>query len=130
MNTKNANSKLLLVRSLKELVHTKAFSKISVEEIVGNCNLSRQTFYKNFYDKYDLLSSLYETDTKDIFKQYYADKDFVEFTSSIMKYFRNNKTYMKLLFDIDAPNLFLNFWNEYSVTFIIKEIGEKESLLS
>lgn len=123
ISTRSINSKLALVKSLKELMSLIPFSKISIDEIVRNCNLSRQTFYKYFYDKYDLLSFVYEMETKYIIEQYHANKDFVELTSEFMAFNRSNKIFLKLV--MDSPNAFLNFYNAFSERFMIGEIGEK-----
>lgn len=42
--------------SLMELISQKQFQKISVTDIVENTELSRQSFYRYFSDKYDLIN--------------------------------------------------------------------------
>lgn len=44
-----------LAASLKELMESEQFEKLSVSDITSNCNLHRQTFYYHFDDKYELL---------------------------------------------------------------------------
>ena len=44
-----------LADSIKELMKTIPLDKITVKEIVTNCGTTRQTFYRNFKDKYDLV---------------------------------------------------------------------------
>lgn len=53
-------TKQLLADSLKSLLQKKSFSKISVSEIVNDCQLNRKTFYYHFTDIYDLLEYLVE----------------------------------------------------------------------
>ena len=53
-------TKLEFALSIKELMKTKSLDKISVASICKKSNLTRQTFYRNFQDKYDLLYSLTE----------------------------------------------------------------------
>mgnify|MGYP003304379715 FL=1 len=53
-------TKQLLINSLKSLLQNKPFSKISVSEIVNDCQLNRKTFYYHFTDIYDLLEHLIE----------------------------------------------------------------------
>ena len=55
--TKNA-----LASSLKELMKTKNFEKISVSDICEGCNMNRKSFYYHFRDKYDLLNWIFEID--------------------------------------------------------------------
>ena len=51
--------KELLGESLEELLKSKPFEKISVQEIAENCGVGRRTFYNNFTDKNDLATWLY-----------------------------------------------------------------------
>lgn len=49
------STKQMLCDALIELSAKKAFSKITVSEIVNLCNVNRKTFYYHFEDVYDLL---------------------------------------------------------------------------
>ncbi len=49
-------TKIVLAESIKELMKTTPLDKITVKEIVTNCGTTRQTFYRNFKDKYDLVN--------------------------------------------------------------------------
>ncbi|MDO4555700.1 MAG: TetR/AcrR family transcriptional regulator C-terminal domain-containing protein [Lachnospiraceae bacterium] len=48
-------TKYALADSLKILMETTPLDKITVKEIVTHCGTTRQTFYRNFKDKYDLV---------------------------------------------------------------------------
>ena len=50
------DTKLEFALAIKELMKTKSLDKISVSSICKKCNLTRQTFYRNFKDKYDLVN--------------------------------------------------------------------------
>ena len=49
------NTKQMLTDALLSISEKKAFSKITVSEIVSLCNVNRKTFYYHFTDVYDLL---------------------------------------------------------------------------
>ena len=53
---KKMTTKQLLVESMIELMQKKPFAKISVQDIVDNCGVSKRTFYNYFQDKFDLIS--------------------------------------------------------------------------
>lgn len=55
--TKNA-----LAQSLKTIMRTEPFAKITVEEICEEAGLSRRNFYRHFPDKYGLLNWMYYVD--------------------------------------------------------------------
>ena len=49
-------SKYKFADALKRLMAHTPLDKITVKEIVEECGLTRQTFYRNFLDKYDLVN--------------------------------------------------------------------------
>lgn len=52
-------TKKALAASIKQLMETVPLAKISIQEIVDNCGLNRQTFYYHFKDKFDLVNWIY-----------------------------------------------------------------------
>src|SRR5699024_1038688 len=66
-------TKRALSQSLYELLEKQPFSTISVNQICNEALVHRTTFYKHFYDKYDLLIYL----TTDL-TQYYFSTDLKE----------------------------------------------------
>ncbi len=54
------NTRYALAFSLKELMKDKSLEKITIQEITNNCNRTRQTFYRNFEDKYALVNWYFE----------------------------------------------------------------------
>ena len=55
-------TKRALAEALKELMEEKSFSKISVADICGKCNMNRKSFYYHFKDKYDLVNWIFDTE--------------------------------------------------------------------
>ena len=53
---KQEKTKYKLAESVKECMKTAPVDKITVKEIVEGCGVTRQTFYRNFLDKYDLIN--------------------------------------------------------------------------
>ena len=49
----------LISDTFSELVKTQDVDKITVTMLIGECHISRQTFYYHFQDKYELLSWIY-----------------------------------------------------------------------
>uniref|UniRef100_UPI00405766E2 TetR family transcriptional regulator n=1 Tax=Agathobacter sp. TaxID=2021311 RepID=UPI00405766E2 len=75
-------TKQLLADSLKLLLQKKPFSKISVSEIVNDCQLNRKTFYYHFTDIYDLLEYLVQQDLLDQLQLLPGLHDFEDFKAS------------------------------------------------
>lgn len=55
-------TKRKMAESLKKFMAKKPFDKITVRDILEDCDISRQTFYYHFEDMYDLLTWLFETE--------------------------------------------------------------------
>lgn len=49
-------AKFVFADSIKELMQHEALDKITVGQIAENCNTTRQTFYRYFRDKYELVT--------------------------------------------------------------------------
>lgn len=61
MNTRQdrrySKTEAALKESITALLAKKTIDQITVEEITGNAQINRVTFYKHYYDKYDLAAS-------------------------------------------------------------------------
>ena len=51
--------KRVLESTLKEMAEKKSLSKITINDLTQACGVSRQTFYNNFKDIYDLVEWIY-----------------------------------------------------------------------
>ncbi|UDI77445.1 TetR family transcriptional regulator [Staphylococcus taiwanensis] len=60
-------TKKALTENLYALLEQEMFSSISVNKICKNANIHRTTFYKHFYDKYELLTYLLQLAHDDYF---------------------------------------------------------------
>ena len=51
--------KRVLASTLKEMAEKKSLSKITINDLTQACDVSRQSFYNNFKDFYDLVEWIY-----------------------------------------------------------------------
>ena len=63
-------TKQALAAALKEKMKTKPFSKITVQELIEECNVNRKTFYYHFEDIYGLLRWMFEEEAIQVIKQF------------------------------------------------------------
>lgn len=125
MKTEKKDLRQHLADVLRELLNEKPFSKIRMDDIVSRAGLSRQSFYRYFYDKYDLLFYMYENDVCCLRKQY-ATNDITGLGADIIAYLKENAyIYRNLGCDFTAPNPFMNHWFAYSRQHLIDNIGER-----
>lgn len=62
-------TKYLFAASIKQLMQTRPLDEITVTDIVTHSGMSRQTFYRYFQDKYDLVNWYFERLAQKSFKQ-------------------------------------------------------------
>ena len=61
--------KYKLANAMKELLVHTPVDKITVKQIVDQCNVTRPTFYRHFKDKYDLINWYFDVLAQMSFKQ-------------------------------------------------------------
>ena len=87
-------TKLALANSLKTLMKKTELNKISVKNIVDECNLNRQTFYYHFKDIYDLLEWVYTNDATRAIGDKKTYDTWQEGLYEIFKYILDNKSFV------------------------------------
>ena len=66
---KGEKTKYRLAESMKECMKTTPVEEITVRQICEICGVTRQTFYRNFLDKYDLINWYFDVLAQMSFKQ-------------------------------------------------------------
>ena len=79
-------TKKVLCASLKNQMMHKTFSKITVTELIRDCNINRKTFYYHFQDIYDLLKWMLEQEAFDVVRQFDLMKNEQEVFTFIFDY--------------------------------------------
>lgn len=93
------NTKKALAASLKKLLSQKAFSKITVSEIVQDCGVNRKTFYYHFEDIYALLKWMLEQETVEVIKGFDLLVDYEEAINFAIDYIDANKHMINCIYD-------------------------------
>ena len=92
-------TKLSISNSLKKMMKTKPFSKITVGDIVKDCNLNRNTFYYHFTDTYDLLRWTLEEEAIDVIKNYDMIIDYKDAILFVVNYIDQNEHILNCALD-------------------------------
>ena len=92
-------TKRTLAESLKKLMRTKPFSKITVTEIVNDCGVNRKTFYYHFEDIYALLRWIFEEEAVNIVRQFDLLKDFNSAMEFVSNYIDENRDLLRNAYD-------------------------------
>jgi len=109
----SSNRKLIYAEALKTLMARKAFSKISVGDIVDVCGLTRQSFYYHFKDKYDLMNWIYYTETARFMTSCDTLDHWTDGLKELCDYMRQNKTFYRNALNTTGQNSFPEYLNRY-----------------
>lgn len=115
-------TKQALAESLKKLMRAKPFSKITVTEIVNDCEVNRKTFYYHFEDIYALLRWIFEEEAVNIIRKFYLLNDYDEAMEFIYEYISENKDLLRNAYDAFGSV-------ELSSFFHMSFVGLNESLI-
>ena len=66
MSDNSSETKIMMAEALKRMIYDRPFVKISVQDIVNECNINRNTFYYHFENNYDLLYYAYSREVQNI----------------------------------------------------------------
>lgn len=84
------NTKKLLADTLKKIMHSKPFSKITVSEIIQECGVNRKTFYYHFQDIYALLKWVFDEEAIQVVRHFDLLEDYEAAIRFVMDYVREN----------------------------------------
>lgn len=115
-------TKRALAESLKKLMRAKPFSKITVTEIVNDCEVNRKTFYYHFEDIYALLRWIFEEEAVNIIRKFYLHNDYDEAMEFIYEYISENQDLLRNAYDAFGSV-------ELSSFFHMSFVGLNESLI-
>jgi len=87
--TKNA-----LAMSLKNLLSHTTLDKITIQDIVDECNVKRQTFYYHFKDIYDLIEWIYKIETSKAINIHKTKEDWQQGFYDLFVYILKNKSFI------------------------------------
>ncbi|MFR8547854.1 MAG: TetR/AcrR family transcriptional regulator C-terminal domain-containing protein [Lachnospiraceae bacterium] len=76
--------------SLKKAMKKKPFQKITVSDLVRDCNVNRKTFYYHFEDIYALLKWTFEQEAIEVVKHFDLVEDYEEAINFVMDYVEEN----------------------------------------
>lgn len=89
----SGQTKLLLAQSLQKLMLTMPLEKISVNDIVEQAGVGRNTFYYHFADKYDLVTWYFQTGVTPFLFERARYGSWQSLLAGLQEYFRQNKVF-------------------------------------
>ena len=101
---KGEKTKYKLAYSMKECMQTTSVENITVKQIVENCGLTRQTFYRNFLDKYDLINWYFDKILTRSFVHMGQGKTVYDALVKKFTYIQEERTFFAAAFRYDSQN--------------------------
>lgn len=117
-------TKRALSQSLKELLQTQSFDKISVGNICEKCGMNRKSFYYHFKDKYELVNWIFFTDFIPVVRKK-EEKDItnIELLEEICTYFYENRSFYQKIFIIEGQNSFTDYFSDILKAIVSEDIA-------
>ena len=124
---KRKTTKELLADSFLELAEKEPINKITIANIVDNCEVTQPTFYRYFKDKYDMIAWIYAKQAGEyigkIGENGYLWKDTL---LDGMRFYNENRKFMvNALKHTSGRDSFLFQMSDMNIRFIENEIREK-----
>lgn len=105
-------TKRVLAQTLKELIKTQPFEKISVSDICNACGVSRKTFYYHFLDKYALVEWIFDNEFITMLRQ--SDiHELWSFIRALCDYFYREHSFYAQLLNFEGQNSFRQYFREF-----------------
>lgn len=123
----NENTKYKLAGSIKECMKTTPVDRITVKDIAGGCKVTRQTFYRNFLDKYDLINWYFDKLVLQSFEQIGMGHTVGESLEQKFEFIRREKSFFSEAFRSDDHNSLKEHDFELILKFYQDLIGKKTS---
>jgi probable dihydroxyacetone kinase regulator len=86
-------TKKALAASLKQVMNSVPFNKVTVKHIVDDCGLNRQTFYYHFQDIFGLLDWIYKTEAVETLAGYRSYQTWTGGFYKIFSYIEENRSF-------------------------------------
>lgn len=101
---KQEKTRYKLAAAMKECMKTTPVDKITVKHIVEGAGVARQTFYRNFQDKYDLINWYFDKLVLASFAQIGVSHTIGESLTQKLRFIQEEKAFFTGAFRSDAQN--------------------------
>lgn len=106
-------TKLILAEATKKLMCEKPFAKISVGDIVEECELNRNSFYYHFKDKYDLVNWIFYTEVvAEVSQHDIENASSWSLMENLFHYFYQNKEFYINALSVEGQNSFSEYYHD------------------
>ena len=134
---KGEKTKYRLAAAMKECMKTTPVDAITVRQITERCGVTRQTFYRNFLDKYDLINWYFDKLVLKSFEQIGVSHTIGESLTQKLEFIQEEKAFFTEAFRSDDRNsvkehdfeLILQFYKDLIARRTSRPLGEELQFL-
>lgn len=119
-------TKKKLAESLKKLMKKKSLSKITISDIVKDCDVNRKTFYYHFIGIEELLKWMLEEEAVHVVKNFEVKKDHKEAILFAMDYIESNQDILNCAYDSIGREGLKDFFYDDFYEVVLKVIETTE----
>lgn len=120
------NTKKMMAEALKRAMQSKPFSKITVSEIIQDCQINRKTFYYHFHDIYDLLKWVLEEEAMQVVRHFNLLENYEDAIRFVMDYVRRNDYIISCTHDSIGREEMKQFFYKDFIDIVTSVISEAE----
>ena len=122
---KNEKTKYKLAEAMKECMKTSKVDAITVKQLAEKCGLTRQTFYRNFLDKFDLINWYFGKILDQSFEHMGRETSVYDALVRKFTYIEQEKQFFAAAFCYDEQNSLREHDYELILDFYTQLIGRK-----
>ena len=118
-------TKYRLAQAMKVCMKEKPVDRITVQEIVDVCGVTRQTFYRKFLDKYDLINWYFDKLLLESFAHMGSGRTILEGLERKFAYIQEERVFFTAAFSSDDQNCLKKHDYSLILQFYSRQILEK-----
>mgnify|MGYP002698283956 FL=1 len=118
-------TKYRLAKAMEECMRTQSVEAVTVTNIAEKCGVTRQTFYRNFLDKYDLINWYFGKLLTRSFEHMGSGRTIAEGLERKFEYIRQERVFFTAAFRADGTNSLKEHDFEAIMAFYLDVIQKK-----
>ncbi len=123
MADNSSETKKQMAEALKKLIKDRPFSKITVQDIVSECNINRNTFYYHFENNFDLLYFTYSLEVQNIVESFKkANASLPQAMDFVLGYIDQNIPLCKCAYESLGEQTLKNIFEKDLMFFVVSTI--------
>lgn len=119
-------TKQAMAASMKKMARQKPFAKITVSDIITDCDINRKTFYYHFEDIYALLRWTLEQEAIEVVKHYDLLAEYEEAVSFVLDYVDENAQFIRNVYHSLGQNELKRFFYSDFISVVRAFVDETE----